>query len=257
MISSTPRIVEKVKSIMGLSLSLATANFKLRNEGSYLGVIWYLIYPLALFMILLHLAGWMTPNQPPSYPLYLLLGILMYNFFIATTQSSTGVINSYAGFIKSMKINSESFVVANILQFIFSHIFEIAIFWLFMVYYGSDMIYLAYYLLYFVLFSIFVLGLSFTLATIGVFVTDLGNVWAIVGRLLFFITPIFFKPPQGDGIYELNPLYLYISMARDTVIYDKIPTIQSILPLAAISTVSLLIGLALFEKYKHKFAEKL
>ena len=47
------KMKEKIKSISALSFSLAKANFKIRNEGSYLGIFWYLLEPLAFFIVLL------------------------------------------------------------------------------------------------------------------------------------------------------------------------------------------------------------
>jgi len=49
--------ISKIKKTLSLGFSLASAQFKLRNEGSYLGVLWYLLEPLSFFAILLFLAG--------------------------------------------------------------------------------------------------------------------------------------------------------------------------------------------------------
>ncbi len=45
--------LKDVRNILRISLILAKTNFKLRIEGSYLGILWYLLNPLALFLILL------------------------------------------------------------------------------------------------------------------------------------------------------------------------------------------------------------
>ena len=114
-----------LKSISGLSLQLAKSNFKLRNEGSFFGIFWYLLEPLSLFLIIVGLRAMLGGGGIEHYPLYLLLGLIMFNFFSGTTSRATSLIISNANFIKSMKINHESLIVSQVVEGIFSHFFEI------------------------------------------------------------------------------------------------------------------------------------
>ncbi len=100
----------KLKSILGLSLSLAKANFKLRNERSYLGIFWYLLSPLAFFIIILIMSEIINLKPAKDYPLYLFLGLIMFNFFLNSTISSVKSMVNNSGFLKSIKISPESFV---------------------------------------------------------------------------------------------------------------------------------------------------
>jgi len=130
----------KAKSILGLSLSLAKVKFKLRNEGSYLGVFWYLLSPLAMFLILLSLRGLTNKNPIEYYPIYLLLGLIVFNLFRYATTISTNAIRGNAGLIKSLKINLEPFVISGIMQAVFSHIFEVIILVLFLFYFKVSLL---------------------------------------------------------------------------------------------------------------------
>lgn len=253
-------MIENIKKTLQLSLSLAKAQFKLRNEGSYLGIFWYLLEPLSFFVILLFLGGVISNNSINQYPLYLFLGLIMYNFFLAVTGSATGVINSNAGFLKSIKINPEAFVLANAFQYAFSHIFEIIIFIIFMFFYKANLWFLVFYPVIFFFFLLFILGISFTLATLGVYLIDLNNIWQVIGRFLFFATPIFYLIPKGTWLFFLNsfnPLYHYTSIARDIIIYDTFPVLHGMLFVSIISIAIFLTGLFIFEKNKNKFAEKI
>jgi ABC-type polysaccharide/polyol phosphate export permease len=73
--------------IMCLSWALALARFKLRIAGRYLGIFWYVLEPLAFFIILLSLQVNVGAGSIPHYSAYLLLGLIMTNFFIGTTGS--------------------------------------------------------------------------------------------------------------------------------------------------------------------------
>ncbi|MBD3260723.1 MAG: ABC transporter permease, partial [Candidatus Altiarchaeales archaeon] len=76
---------KKFKRLWGLSLSIAEAEFKLRNEGSYLGILWYLLEPLLMFILLLFVFSKSLGQDIPHYPLYLLVGIIVFNFFQKVT----------------------------------------------------------------------------------------------------------------------------------------------------------------------------
>ena len=78
----------RLKSILGLSLQLAKARFKLRNEGSYLGIFWYLLEPFLLFVIILGIrSAFVGGSGGEDYPLYLIIGLVMINFFTGTSRN--------------------------------------------------------------------------------------------------------------------------------------------------------------------------
>ncbi len=252
---------QKIKSILGLSFSLAKANFKVRNEGSYLGVLWYLLEPLSFFIILILIRGSMSQKQVENYPIYLFLGLIMFNFFTAVTNFSTKVIQNNVGFIKSLKINKESFVISGILQYIFSHFFEFLILIIFAFFYKINIIWmLLFYPIIFFMFCLFTAGVSLVLAIIGVYINDLKNVWSVFIRLLWFITPIFYVIESKGLLHQismLNPLYHFINISRDIIIYHKLPQFGTVFLAIFFSTLVFSIGLFIFEKNKSKLAEKI
>ena len=69
-----------LKKTITLSVALARAHFKLRNEGIYLGIAWYLLNPLLLFAILFFVFSDRLGSSIPYYPAYLFLGIIMFNY---------------------------------------------------------------------------------------------------------------------------------------------------------------------------------
>jgi ABC-type polysaccharide/polyol phosphate export permease len=251
---------QKLKSILGLSYSLAKANFKLRNEGSYFGILWYLLNPLALFCIILFIQGSAFSNvKILYYPIYLLVGITGTNFFAQTLSSAIKAIDSNASFIKSMKIPYESFVVAQVLQSIFSHLFEFILIGCFMIYFHVSLFGLLLYPIAFFFFVLTILGISFIFATIGVYIADFGNVWSALSQIIFFITPTFYAIKPGDHMYLtnlFNPLFYFLTIARDFVTYSKFPPAWMMLVMIAMSLASFIIGLSIFVRFKKTFPEK-
>lgn len=249
--------IKKVKNIIGLSFSLAKVNFKLRNEGSYLGIFWYLLNPLAMFCILLILGNVINKTTIQYYPVYLLLGIVMFNIFSQSTNGATNAISRNAGFIKSMKINYEPFVLSGVLQTLFSHCFELVLIIGLLIYFKISLIGLVFYPIILLVFFSFIVGFSFILATIGAYVSDLANAWSVIVNLTWFMAPVYYVVSKGNIpiINKVNPMFYFITIARDVIIYNRVPEASIILISVLFSGAFLLIGILIFEKFKNKFAE--
>jgi len=251
--------LEKLSGILGLSLSLARANFKLRNEGSYLGIFWYLLNPLALFLIILFIKGAAFSTVPIKfYPLYLFLGIIMYNFFSKILTSAITIIEKNGGLIKSIKINYEPFVISEVLEATFSHVFEIFLLIILMISSGVPLWGIIYYFIIFIIFCLFILGVALIFSIVGAYIKDFSNIWVIATQLLFFITPIFYLLKGDTWLYKinlLNPLYYFLSIARDVTIYGKMPELYIIAGTFFFSITFFMVGIIIFNKFKSKLAE--
>lgn len=253
-------IKDNIKSVLSLSFSLAKANFKLRNEGSYLGIFWYLLEPIAFFVILLFIGGIISVNNIKDYPVYLFLGLILFNFFSATTSYATNSIRNNASFIKSLKIHKEVFVLSGLFQFTFSHFLEFLILIGFSIFFNISITWIFLYPVVFVLFLMFTAGICFILAVIGVYVNDLKNVWSVITRLLWFATPIFYVVEKNDQIHMLNllnPLYHFIDITREIVIFHNFPSIETFISIIFLSGITFYLGFLVFEKNEKKLAEKI
>jgi len=248
-----------IKNVLGLSLSLAKAGFKLKNEGSYLGILWYLLNPLLMFALLLLIFSNRLGGNIPNYPLYLLLGIIMFNFFQkATTESTKTITKDYRGIIKSINFPRESLIAALVLKTFFSHLFEIVLFIVFLLIFKNSLIGMIFYPIMLIFFCFFVFGSCLILSALTVYFVDLENIWLFVSRLIWLGTPIFYAIGGQTKLFYvnlLNPLYYFITIARELIIYTKIPELWMILGAIGYSLLFLIIGLLIFNKLKIKFAE--
>ena len=248
----------KFRNFWQLSLALAKAQFKLRNEGSYLGIFWYLLNPLLMFVLLLLIFSNRLGTNIPHYPLYLLLGIIMYNFFNQITSFSLITMNDNREIIKSINFSRESLVASNVLRTLFAHLFEIAIFIIIVLFFGAFNSSFIFYVPILIVFSIFIYGLSLILSSFYIYFIDIDNIWLFVSKLIFFATPIFYEVEKGSKLFLLNlfnPLYYFITIAREFVIYNKLPEAWLIVGALAYSVIFFIIGSLIFSKLKRKFAE--
>lgn len=248
------------KAFLGLSIALAKTEFKMRNEGSYLGMFWYVLNPLLMFVLLFLVFSDRLGNSIPFYPLYLLLGIILFNFFQQTTVESTTQIVKSDHLIKSIYFPYSALIGAVILKTIFSHIFEMFVFILFLIFLKASLVGIIFYPLILILLSCFCLGISLFLSSIAVYFIDLENIWSFVCRLLWFATPIFYSLGGQTKLYYFNlfnPIYYFITVSRDVLIYQRLPELWMIAGILIFTSVSLLLGFLTFNSLKNKFPELL
>lgn len=244
---------------IALGYSLAKANFKLRNEGSYLGIFWYLLNPLALFLSILFVKHAIFSSVNIAYyPIYLIIGLTMLNFFTQVVRSSISLVQSNASFIKSIQISYTALVVSAVFQAMFSHLFELVLVICMLLYFKISIIGIAGYLVLFVLYSIFAFGVCLMTCVLGAHVNDLTNIWTPLSQLLVFITPTFYEIQPGASLYtvsKFNPLWYFIQAGRELLIMQHIPSILSVGIILCMSLASCLIGLCIFRRYSVRFAE--
>jgi len=246
---------EKINNIFNLSWHLAKVNFKLRNEGSYLGIFWYLLDPLLMFLVLYTVFSKNIGSGINFYPVYLLAGLIVFNFFSRITGEATSIINSNSNFIKSINIPSESLIFSLLLRHLFSHFFEIIVFVLFLLYFKISVVGIFFYLPILLLLFLFTAGISFFLATLGVYAKDLNNVWRFFSQVLFFASSVFYKFDLSVSLLKYNPMANFIEISRQALIYQNWQYPGNALMFITILTFCA--GLFVFLKNKQKFAEKI
>ncbi len=246
----------KIGKIIRTSWKLAKTNLKLKYEGSYLGPLWYILKPLLLLGVLLIVFSSSLGRNIIHYPVYLLLGIIIWNLLSEATL--TGMESIKNSLIKSIKFPKESLVVSSIISSIISHVFEILVFALFLLIYGISPLNLIFYVFILVFFFFFVLGVSFFLSSVNIYFSDLRNIWIFALLAGWFLTPIFYLIREGSRLFTINlfnPMFYFISIAREIVIYKQIPELFMFLMIILFSLSSLLIGYLVFKRLENKFPE--
>jgi ABC-type polysaccharide/polyol phosphate export permease len=251
-------IWQKIKSVLGLSWQIAKAGFKLRNEGSYLGIFWYLLNPILMFTLLFFVFFDRLGNNISQYALYLLMGVIMFNFFQSATLDSSKVIKENNYLIKSVNFPRESLVFSGVIRNLLSHFFEVALFFVLALFFKISLIGIFWYFFILIFFILFVAGFSLVLCCLELFFYDIDNIWNFAVRILWLATPIFFAIEGQTRLFYanlLNPLYYFVSISRDLVVYNKMPELYLVVGSLLFGIGFLLVGLFMFNKLKGKFAE--
>ncbi len=203
-------------------------NFKTRYKRSYLGVVWSMLNPLLNMIVFVVIFSNLFRFNIPHYPLYVLSGNMIFTFFAQSTSEAMMQIIANAGMLRRIYLPKTMYILSGIginginliLTFIpfilIALIDKLTISWIIFLIIPALL-----------LFILFVIGLSLTVATITPFLNDFSQIWSILVTLWSYLTPLFYPidiiPENLFKIYRLNPMYIYVTLFRDTLLYAKIP----------------------------------
>jgi|GEM_PF-2290566 len=214
------------KGFLNLSLILAKSEFKIKNTSVYSGIGWQLLNSFLLAGLLWLVFAQQLGQKIPSYPVYLLIGVIIFNFFQRATTEATNKFITWGAVIKTLRFPYRAVILATIWEALLAHLLEffiVAVLFIFIL--KIAIIDLFFYFLVLLLLVIFIYGLSLLLATLTTLLVDVSHFWRLVSPLLLFATPIFYAPGHRQFLVifnSFNPLYYYITLARDLVISGRI-----------------------------------
>ena len=247
---------------------MVSTDFKVRYQGSVLGYFWSLLKPLFLFAILYVVFTYIIPlgKDVEHYPVYLLLGIVLWNFFTEATMIGASSVVAHGDLIRKISIPRYLVVIASSLSALINlglSMVVIVIFalingitpnfqWLLIIPIAAEL-------------YIFALGISFLLAALYVKFRDITYIWEIVLQAGFYasaiIFPITMVPEAFRQWFFLNPIVQIIQDARYVIATDTSITIWSlihswavIIPFVIIVLMGI-VGYTYFKKRSPYFAE--
>lgn len=170
---------------------LGWSEFRLKYRGSVLGYFWSLAAPMAKFAIFLYVFQVIFPVDIPGYPLYLFLGIILWEYFTNITTACIGVPLTYEHIIQ--KVAFPRFLLVLTVGWLQTIIFltHVLIFVLMGLFLGPPsalgLLFLPVVCLQTALLS---LGIGSLLASYSLRFRDFPHLWNIALQMLFWLTPV-------------------------------------------------------------------
>ncbi len=216
---------------------LVAADFKLRYQGSVLGYLWSLARPLALFSILyvVFVKFFAFGSGVPNFPLYLLLGIVLWTFFSEATMTGLRAITDKGDMIRKVSISKQILVVAPVAAAFVNLALNLLVVAIFAVATGVG-VSANILLLPVVLIELLVLSTAacFLLSALYVKYRDMVYIWELLSQVLFYVTPIIYPltlvPDRFQKYLLLNPLTQMLQDARFAMLDDRTGTAAGLLP---------------------------
>jgi ABC-2 type transport system permease protein len=260
------------KQNRALLSELVRTDFKLRYQGSVLGYAWSLLRPLLLFLILyiVFVKFLRLGKGIPHYPVYLLLGIVIWNFFLEMTTQSLGSIVERGDLIRKIRIPRWMIVFSSSISAVINFLLNLLVVALFIIInhvaFSASVLLLPFIFLEVYLFA---LGCSLILSALFVKFRDVNYIWEVILQAGFYMTPILYPLSLITNLtlqklILLNPMAQTIQDARYVAITKQTTTAYTIfeggwyklVPFIIVTTV-LLVGLVYFRKESKYFAENI
>jgi ABC-type polysaccharide/polyol phosphate export permease len=253
--------------------NLVVRDLKVRYKSSLLGVAWSWLNPLLMMAVYTVLFTIFLRNDSiPHYPVFLLCGLLPWNFFSDSVIQATGSVINNASLIKKVYFPSMVLPVSVVLSNLVNFLIALPLFFLLSLIFGVRPTWWALLLPVTIIIQVaFTTGLTLILATINVFFRDTQIILGVVTLAWFFLTPVFYPinavPPQAQvlgctvnaqlWLRRLNPMASIIASYRDLLYWGAPTGLDFLLRTAVTALVVLVVGYLIFQRYSPRFGEEI
>lgn len=237
---------------------LVSRDFKVRYKRSVLGVLWSLLNPMLMMTVQYVVFSQLFRGNIENYPVYLLSGLVVFNFFSeGVSQALTSVVGN-ASLITKVYMPKYVYPVTRVMSsginLIMSLIPLIAVAIATNEEFTKAYIMLPYFLICLVGFTI---GFGMLMSALMVFFRDMQFLWGILSLLWMYLTPLFYPisiiPEEFRKAIEYNPMLCYVDSVRSIVLEGITPVPGMFFKCAVVSIVSLAVGGFVFRKTQDKF----
>jgi ABC-2 type transport system permease protein len=237
-------------------------------QGSYLGLIWAFLSPLLmvalLTLIFSELIGIkfreVTGNSSLNFGIFLYCGLLPFLTYSQALSRGVSIIQRNNNLVQGVVFPLEILPLTTIVAALLQNVFGIGALLVVLVALGESL-HLTTLLLPLVLIPqlLFTLGLCYLVAVAGTYVPDIRETLRAVIRGTFFITPILWPtgrvPEEWSFLVDYNPLAVLVNAYRDLIINGELPGLESALWFSLFAAALFVVGLFVFDRVKHNFAD--
>lgn len=251
-----------------LAAQFSRREVEMRYRGSMLGIFWSLITPL--FMILVYTfvfgiifnARWpqAKTNSLTEFATIIFAGLTVFNIFSESVTRAPTLIASNPNYVKKVVFPLEVLPLTVLGAALFqASVNTVVLVLAHLVFGGSLSLYIL--LLPVIIFPLllFSLGISWLLASLGVFIRDLSNLTVLLVQVLFFLTPVFYTveivPEPYKRLLLFNPLTPIVTNVRAVVLWGQAPVWSELGVGYILSAIIAVFGYAWFMQTKKAFAD--
>lgn len=237
---------------------LVTRDLKVKYRRSFLGYVWSILNPLLMMLLQTLVFSYMFRFQIENFPLYLICGNTLFNFFNESTNMGMGSVLGNSSLIKKVYVPKFIFPISRVVSSFVNLLFSLAAIILVMLITRSPF-HLTILLVWapLVLLFLFTCGMALLLSALAVYFRDLQYLYGIVTMAWMYATPLFYPisalPPFMVAIVKLNPLYHYINCMRCLVMYGAVPGPNTWFACIVCAVSMMVVGLAAFRKLQRNF----
>jgi len=242
-----------------LIFQLIRRNLNTRYRRSILGIVWSVLEPLATTMIMVGVFTYILRNSIENFPVYLLSGLAIWNFFNASTNMAISELKVGNQLSKNVFIPKSVFVISGVASNFVNLLITICILTVLLLIYQIVLPWTSIFVVVIalVLTTIFSTGVGFFVASLNVFYSDALRLYQIVLRLVLYLSAVFYKPDTFTGVIawvvKLNPIYQLIYLFRCGMYFGTWPSLNSLLYVSFWAIGMLFLGFFVYSRFSDRF----
>ncbi len=239
--------------------NLIQRDIKVKYRRSTLGILWSVLNPLMMMIVLTLVFSYFFRFDIENYPVYILSGQLIFNYFTESTSMAMESVIGYAPLIKKVYVPKYIFPLEKVCFSFVNLCFSFIALVLVMIITGAKfhltMILALYPMLTLFLFS---LGVGLFLSSSSIFFRDIIHLWSVFTTALMYASAVFYPVSILDNtpmqfIINLNPIYWYIDAFRQVVLRGEMFSPNHIVICALCAVIALIVGTKVFKKGQDSF----
>ncbi len=232
-----------------------------KYKGSFLGILWSFVNPLLMVAVYAIVFPYIMRVQTDNYLLYLITGIIPWNFFTMVINQGMITVRMNAGIIKKVYFPREILPISVASSGLVNFFISCLIILLFCLFSGAGLSWYLVFVPFLALIQYFLtLGIVFALSAINIYIKDTEYLVQFFLNLLFYATPILYQatlfPEKIRWLLYLNPMSQMVDAYRAVFIYHQLPEFSGLLYLIGITIIIFFVGLFIFRKLEKGFAEE-
>ena len=237
---------------------LVIRDIKKKYRRSILGVVWSMLNPLLMMAVTAMVFSTIFRFSVGNYPLYLLIGQVMFTFYAESTNFAMTSIIENGSLIKKVYIPKYLFPLSRVISSCINFLFTLPALAIIILVTGQPLHWqMIFFIIPFVLFFFFCLGIGFLIATLAVYFRDVFHLYGVLITLLNYATPIFYPeeivPAEYSWLQQINPLYYFCKAFRSTLYDGVIPDGVLLFQCLCLSIIAMIIGFYFFQRKQNHF----
>ncbi len=238
---------------------LIIRNIKTRYKRSALGMVWTMIHPLMMMVVLTLAFSNVFRFDLPNFAVYVLSGLLLWNFFSQTTNSAMSELLWGGNLMLRIYVPRGMFAATALGTGLVNLALSIPALFLIMLISGvpfrAPLLFLPVAIL---LLCLFTIGVGLLLSTMVIYFADVYEMFQILLMSWFYLQPIMYPleiiPPSRQWLFRLNPMYYFLSTFRDPIYAGHLAPAREIGIAAIIAVVTFALGWWLFTRQADQLA---
>ncbi len=233
-----------------------------KYKGSWLGVLWTFLNPLLMLAVYAFVFPYILRVNVDNYTIFMIVALIPWNFFTTAIQSGTGSVVANGNILKKVYFPREIIPISITTSQLVNFLITCIIMAVFIIFSGVGFsIHVLLFPLLVLIQYILILGLTFILSALTVFVRDIDHFVSVILMLGFYATPIVYQgemlPKKFQIFLKINPMAQLVEAYRSILYYHRLPDMTMLVVWGVGSVILLIVGYLIFKKLEKSFVEEL